>query len=109
MTARQSLYLSGAKRHPTFITAVPQPRSQFLHYACRSPIGVVGIITPWNLPLYLLSFKLAPALVHGNAVVAKPSELTSVTAFMLAKLFREAGMYASVMLGVSPTGNGGVH
>ena len=54
-------------------------------------MGVVGIITPWNLPLYLLSFKLAPALVYGNAVVAKPSELTSVTAHMLAKLFIEAG------------------
>lgn len=73
--------------------AVPQPRSQLLHYVCRSPVGVVGIITPWNLPLYLLSFKLAPALVYGNAVVAKPSELTSVTTFMLAKLFLEAGEY----------------
>ncbi|XP_022708794.1 aldehyde dehydrogenase family 8 member A1-like [Varroa jacobsoni] len=72
--------------------AVPQPRSQLLHYVCRSPVGVVGIITPWNLPLYLLSFKLAPALVYGNAVVAKPSELTSVTTFMLAKLFLEAGL-----------------
>lgn len=72
--------------------AIPQPRSQFLHYTTRSPLGVVGIITPWNLPLYLLSFKLAPALVYGNAVVAKPSEFTSVTSFMLAKIFQEAGL-----------------
>lgn len=59
----------------------------------RQPIGVAGLISPWNLPLYLLTFKLAPAIAFGNTVVAKPSEMTSVTAWMLAKIFVEAGTY----------------
>lgn len=58
----------------------------------RAPVGVVGLITPWNLPLYLLSWKLAPALAMGNAVVAKPSELTPATADALASLLEEAGL-----------------
>jgi acyl-CoA reductase-like NAD-dependent aldehyde dehydrogenase len=53
----------------------------------RVPVGVAGIIAPWNLPLYLLTFKLAPALMAGNTVVCKPSEMTSVTAWMLMRLF----------------------
>lgn len=67
------------------------PSSNTLCYTLRSPIGVAGLISPWNLPLYLLTFKLAPALICGNTVVAKPSELTSVTAFMLCKIFKEVG------------------
>ncbi len=62
-----------------------------LNYVLRAPMGVVGLITPWNLPLYLLSFKLAPALAAGNTVVAKPSELTSVTAWLLAHSMVDAG------------------
>lgn len=58
----------------------------------RVPVGVVGLITPWNLPLYLLTWKLAPALGLGNAVVAKPSELTPRTADALAGLLAEAGL-----------------
>src|SRR5688572_31699663 len=58
----------------------------------RVPVGVVGLITPWNLPLYLLTWKLAPALGLGNAVVAKPSELTPRTADALADLLAEAGL-----------------
>lgn len=50
-----------------------------------------GLISPWNLPLYLLTWKLAPALAAGNTVIAKPSELTSVTAWMLCKLLNKAG------------------
>ena len=50
------------------------------------------MIAPWNLPLYLLTFKVAPALMAGNTVVVKPSEMTSVTAWMLAQLFQEAGV-----------------
>jgi aminomuconate-semialdehyde/2-hydroxymuconate-6-semialdehyde dehydrogenase len=57
----------------------------------HEPIGVVGVISPWNLPLYLLSWKVAPALAMGNCVVAKPSEMTSLTAFKLAELTKEAG------------------
>lgn len=62
-----------------------------LNYTLRKPVGVVGLISPWNLPLYLLSWKAAPALALGNAVVAKPSELTPLTASALAELISEAG------------------
>jgi acyl-CoA reductase-like NAD-dependent aldehyde dehydrogenase len=55
----------------------------------RSALGVVGLITPWNLPLYLLTWKIAPAILMGNAVVAKPSELTSLTAWRLARLLKD--------------------
>lgn len=63
-----------------------------VNYSTRSPVGIAGLIAPWNLPLYLLTFKIAPALMAGNTVVVKPSEMTSVTAFMLAQLFHEAGV-----------------
>lgn len=62
-----------------------------LNYTTRRPLGVVALITPWNLPLYLLSWKTAPALAMGNAVVAKPSELTPLTADALADALEEAG------------------
>lgn len=62
-----------------------------VNYTVREPVGVAGLISPWNLPLYLLTFKLAPALICGNTVVAKPSELTSVTAYMLCKVLQDAG------------------
>lgn len=62
-----------------------------LNYTLRKPVGVVGLITPWNLPLYLLSWKTAPALAMGNAVVAKPSELTPLSASALAGILSEAG------------------
>ncbi|MFA5943842.1 MAG: aldehyde dehydrogenase [Candidatus Thermoplasmatota archaeon] len=71
----------------------------------RVPVGVVGLITPWNLPLYLLTWKLAPALGLGNAVVAKPSELTPRTADALADLLEEAGLPAglyNVVHGLGP-------
>jgi acyl-CoA reductase-like NAD-dependent aldehyde dehydrogenase len=63
-----------------------------VNYTIHEPIGVSGIITPWNLPIYLLTFKLAPALAFGNTVVAKPSEMTSVTAFKLCQILKEAGL-----------------
>jgi len=63
-----------------------------LNYAVRKPVGVVGIITPWNLPLLLLTWKTAPALACGNAVVVKPSEETPATATMLAEVIHEAGI-----------------
>jgi aminomuconate-semialdehyde/2-hydroxymuconate-6-semialdehyde dehydrogenase len=63
-----------------------------LNYAIRNPLGVVGIITPWNLPLLLLTWKVAPALACGNAVVVKPSEETPATATLLAEVMREAGI-----------------
>lgn len=63
-----------------------------LNYAVRKPLGVVGIITPWNLPLLLLTWKVAPALACGNAVVVKPSEETPATATLLAEAMRDAGI-----------------
>ena len=62
-----------------------------INYTIRKPLGVVALITPWNLPLYLLSWKLAPAIAMGNSVVAKPSEMTPTTATLLAEVFNEVG------------------
>ncbi|MDG2425564.1 MAG: aldehyde dehydrogenase [Flavobacteriales bacterium] len=63
-----------------------------VHYTLRKPLGVVGCISPWNLPLYLLTWKIAPALAAGNCVVAKPSEVTPMTAYLFSKYFRQAGV-----------------
>jgi len=63
-----------------------------LNYAVRKPLGVVGVITPWNLPLLLLTWKVAPALACGNAVVVKPSEETPATASLLAEAMQDAGI-----------------
>lgn len=68
-----------------------------LNSVLRRPVGVVGLISPWNLPLYLLSWKVAPALAWGNACVCKPSELTATTAMMLSELSIEAGLPAGVL------------
>ena len=68
-----------------------------INYTLRQPIGVVGCISPWNLPLYLFTWKIAPALAAGNCVIAKPSEVTPMTAFMLSKLCLEAGLPAGVL------------
>lgn len=68
-----------------------------LNYTLRQPLGVVGGISPWNLPLYLFTWKIAPALAAGNCVVGKPSEVTPVTAWMLGELAREAGFPAGVL------------
>ncbi len=68
-----------------------------LNYTLRQPRGVCGLISPWNLPLYLLSWKIAPAIACGNTVVAKPSEVTPMTAFLLAELCGEAGLPPGVV------------
>ncbi|HET7267387.1 MAG TPA: aldehyde dehydrogenase [Oleiagrimonas sp.] len=75
-----------------------------INYTLRQPLGVVGCISPWNLPLYLFTWKIAPALAAGNAVVAKPSEVTPVTAFMLSELVIEAGLPPGVLNIVHGTG-----
>lgn len=67
-----------------------------VNYAVRKPLGVVGVIAPWNLPLLLLTWKLAPALACGNTIVAKPSEETPSTATLLAEVMHEAGVPAGV-------------
>ena len=63
----------------------------------RNPIGVVGLITPWNLPLYLLSWKVAPALLMGNTIVAKPSEMTPLTAALMCEVASEIGLPPGVL------------
>ncbi|HXV75692.1 MAG TPA: aldehyde dehydrogenase [Candidatus Polarisedimenticolaceae bacterium] len=68
-----------------------------LNYTLRRPRGVAGLISPWNLPLYLSSWKIAPALATGNTAVAKPSELTPMTAHLLAEVCREVGLPAGVL------------
>merc|ERR1711981_34285 len=68
-----------------------------VNISSRSPLGVAGLISPWNLPLYLLTFKIAPAIMSGNTVVCKPSEMTSVTAWMLAKVIKEVGLPPGVV------------
>jgi len=68
-----------------------------LNYTLRQPLGVAGLISPWNLPLYLLSWKIAPAVASGNTCVAKPSELTPLTANRLAELSLEAGIPPGVI------------
>jgi len=68
-----------------------------INYTNRKPIGVVACISPWNLPLYLFTWKIAPALAAGNCVVAKPSEITPMTAFLFSKLCIEAGLPAGVL------------
>ncbi len=68
-----------------------------LNYTLRPPLGVVGCISPWNLPLYLLSWKVAPALAAGNTVVAKPSEVTPLSAHHLAEIMQRIGFPAGVL------------
>ncbi len=87
-----------------FATAILHERSEMhatddraLNYTLSQPVGVAGLISPWNLPLYLLTWKIAPALAAGNCVVAKPSELAPLTANRLAELSLEAGIPAGVL------------
>jgi aminomuconate-semialdehyde/2-hydroxymuconate-6-semialdehyde dehydrogenase len=74
------------------------------NYTLRQPRGIAGLISPWNLPLYLLSWKIAPALAVGNTAIAKPSELTPMTAYMLCEICREAGLPNGVLNVVHGTG-----
>ncbi|GAA4268133.1 5-carboxymethyl-2-hydroxymuconate semialdehyde dehydrogenase [Hyunsoonleella aestuarii] len=68
-----------------------------INYTLRQPIGVVGCISPWNLPLYLFTWKIAPAIAAGNCVVAKPSEVTPMTAYLLSEILNEAGLPKGVL------------
>jgi aminomuconate-semialdehyde/2-hydroxymuconate-6-semialdehyde dehydrogenase len=76
-----------------------------INYTLRRPIGVVGCISPWNLPLYLFTWKIAPALAAGNCVVAKPSEITPMTAYLLSEICIEAGLPPGVLNIVHGLGN----
>lgn len=87
-----------------FATAILHDNSElhdadgrFLNYTLRQPIGVAGCISPWNLPLYLFTWKIAPALASGNTVVAKPSEVTPMTAYLLSEICDEVGFPKGVL------------
>ena len=81
-------YASGVQHYASESHAM---EGEAINYTLRKPLGVVACISPWNLPLYLFTWKVAPALAAGNCVVAKPSELTPVTAYLLSTWIKEAG------------------
>lgn len=81
-------YASGVQH---FASESHAMEGEAINYTLRKPLGVVACISPWNLPLYLFTWKVAPALAAGNCVVAKPSELTPVTAYLLSTWVKEAG------------------
>jgi aminomuconate-semialdehyde/2-hydroxymuconate-6-semialdehyde dehydrogenase len=94
-----------------FAQAATQSVSEFhetdgrtFNYTLRRPRGVAGLISPWNLPLYLLTWKIAPAVATGNTCVAKPSEVTPMTAYLLGELVKEAGIPPGVINVVHGTG-----
>lgn len=89
-----------------FATESHNMEDKAVNYTLRHPIGVVGCISPWNLPLYLFTWKIAPALAAGNCVIAKPSEVTPVTAFLLSKICNEAGLPDGVLNIIHGTGPG---
>lgn len=93
-----------SKNFEFFANAITQFASQShetnqeaINYTLRRPLGVVCCISPWNLPLYLFTWKIAPALAAGNSVVAKPSEITPMTAFLLSEICIEAGLPKGVL------------
>jgi aminomuconate-semialdehyde/2-hydroxymuconate-6-semialdehyde dehydrogenase len=88
-------FFSSAIQH--FFSESHATGTQALNYTLRAPLGVVGCISPWNLPLYLFTWKVAPALAAGNTVVAKPSELTPMTAYLLSEICREAELPRGVL------------
>ncbi|MEQ9165906.1 MAG: aldehyde dehydrogenase [Fulvivirga sp.] len=92
--ANMRFYATGIEH---FASESHQPNPEYINYTTRTPIGVAGCISPWNLPLYLFTWKIAPAIAAGNTVVAKPSEITPMTAFLFSELCIEAGLPAGVL------------
>lgn len=80
-----------------FSTESHNMEDKTINYTLRQPIGVVGCISPWNLPLYLFTWKIAPALAAGNCVVSKPSEVTPMTGYLLSIICKEAGLPDGVL------------
>lgn len=87
-----------------FASESHQMEDKAINYTLRQPIGIVACISPWNLPLYLFTWKIAPALAAGNCVIAKPSEVTPITAHLLARICSEAGLPDGVLNIVHGTG-----
>ncbi|MBX3359609.1 MAG: aldehyde dehydrogenase [Phycisphaeraceae bacterium] len=104
------LHTSSEFHETDIASSGPSPSSgqsgRAINYTLRRPRGVAGLISPWNLPLYLLTWKIAPAIATGNTCVAKPSEVTPMTAHLLAELFGEAGLPPGVVNIVHGTGLG---
>lgn len=88
-----------------FATDSHNMEDKAINYTLRQPLGVVACISPWNLPLYLFTWKIAPALAAGNCVIAKPSEVTPVTAYLLAHICKEAGLPDGVLNIIHGTGH----
>ena len=86
-----------AKAITQFSSNAHYMENKAINYTLRQPLGVVGCISPWNLPLYLFSWKIAPALAAGNTVIAKPSEITPMTAYLLSKVCDEIGFPKGVL------------
>lgn len=89
-----------------FATESHNMEDKAVNYTLRQPIGIAGCISPWNLPLYLFTWKIAPALAAGNCVLAKPSEVTPITAFLLSKICKEAGLPDGVLNIIHGSGPG---
>ena len=88
-------FFAGAILHDS--AEVHEMDGMAINYTLRKPLGVAACISPWNLPLYLLTWKVAPALAAGNTVVAKPSEVTPMTAYLFSKICIEAGLPKGVL------------
>jgi aminomuconate-semialdehyde/2-hydroxymuconate-6-semialdehyde dehydrogenase len=88
-------FFAGAAQH--FASESHYTPNAGINYTLRKPIGVVGCISPWNLPLYLFTWKIAPALAAGNCVIAKPSDVTPYTAFLLANVCQKIGLPKGVL------------
>jgi len=93
-SANMRFYATGAMH---LATEAHLTGSEAVNYTARTPVGVAGCISPWNLPLYLFTWKIAPALAAGCTVVAKPSELTPMTAYLFTRLCAEAGLPPGVL------------
>lgn len=88
-------FYAGAAEH--FASESHAMGDHAINYTLREPLGVVACISPWNLPLYLLSWKIAPALAAGCTVIAKPSEITPMTAYLFSRLLNRAGFPPGVL------------
>ena len=94
---KEWLYYYGGLADKIEGRVIPLERQSVLNYSLREPLGVIGVIVPWNSPTFLTIMSCAPALAAGNTIVLKPSEVTSASAFELARLAEEAGIPAGVI------------
>jgi acyl-CoA reductase-like NAD-dependent aldehyde dehydrogenase len=96
-TVRDWLYYFGGLADKIEGSVIPLDRRTILNYTLREPLGVVGVITPWNSPTFIAVMSLAPALAAGNTIVLKPSEITSASAIELARLAEQSGLPTGVI------------